>query len=148
MNYSRAVAAEMEMKFLLGFYDEQSPYYGKLAEAAAAAGYQAKNVRFTAQKIIERYSGKSFRESAQILGMTKPYMAAKVRSIIEDEDSKPETRLTAIKMLLNNFGEKTENTSTTVNVNTPKALVVVGTSQRKIDAMLQPQLEESVAVQP
>ena len=145
---AHAARVEREMKFLLAYYEQESPTKGNLAASVVSVGYSKNNANFIGQRIIDRYSGRSFKESVDGMGMTKPYLAAKVREIIESDDSKPETKLMAIKMLLNNFGEKTDTGSQTVNINTPKALVVVGTSQKKIDAMLEPKRLEAQIVQP
>lgn len=138
---AHSARVEREMRLLIGYFDEGSPTKGDLSKSTWQAGYSYTNAAAIGQKIVDRFSNRTFQESVRALGMTKPYLAAKVREIIEDKESKPETRLMAIKMLLNNFGEKTETGNQTVNINSPKTLVIVGTSQKKIDAMLCPPQE-------
>lgn len=139
---SNALIRSREAKFMSLFYDETSEFYGKQVEAGRAAGYLGKNVIVATDRIVTKYCGKSFKESVEMLGMTRPYLASRVRCIIESEKTKGEVKLQAIKLLLSNFGEKTGEGSTTVNVNTPKALVMIGGSQKKLEAMVNPPLLE------
>lgn len=134
---------ERERVFLQSFYDRESKTFNNQTRSAIAAGFPESTAFQSSDKVLTRYFGKSFKESAILMGLTKPYLAALCKSLLVDKKAKPaevNAKTNLIKMLLNNLGEKTGDGDTTVNVNTPKALVIVGGNQKKLQAMLNPQL--------
>lgn len=111
-------------------------------EAAASAGSSELELR----NVFTQLCKKPFAESLEMFDVNKPFLAAKCKELLKDEDTKPADKITLMKLLLKTMGEATEDANQTVNVNTPKALVIVGGSQKKLNAMLSPkQLTEEVS---
>jgi hypothetical protein len=137
-----------EARFMLAYLDENSPTHGKQIESALAAGYSAKGAKMAAHRVIERYNRRGVEESLDLLGMTIPWLLARIRQIIVNEDAKPGERLAAIKLAMTSRGLKTADSGQqTVNVNTPRALVVVGIEGKQLEAMTRPQAQLPEEVQ-
>lgn len=130
--------------FLFLYLDDQSSCYQKQLDAGLEAGFPAKTVWEKTSAILERLKLKTFGECAAELGLTRAYLAAKMKKILESKETKPEIKLMATRLLLNNLGEKTGDSARNVNITTPKALVIVGASEEKLAAMLDPQLPEEI----
>jgi hypothetical protein len=141
---SKQAIADREARFLFFMYDEKSPFYGDKLKAGIAAGFPSgKTLRFHVQNCIEKHSGKTFKECAALLGMNKPWLASKLRMIIEDKETEHRTKVVCIKLLMSNLGEKTEDSAPTINntVNNIRPLVIVATEKvkGKIEHMLHPE---------
>lgn len=114
-------------------------------EAALAAGSTELEVRTVFGELCK----KPFAASLEIFDVNKPFLAQKCYELLNSPKCKPAEKIMLMKLLLKTMGEATEDASQTVNVNTPKALVIVGGSQKKLNAMLSPkQLTDGQDVQP
>lgn len=94
---------------------------------------------------------KSFAASLEVFDVNKPFLAKKCQELLESDDAKPADKIALMKLLLKTLGETVEDNAQTVNINSPKALVMIGTSKKRIEAMLSPEppkLENGQDVQP
>jgi len=140
--------ANREVLFLIHYFDEAGQFYMQQKEAGLAAGFRPYSVMPDTTAVLERYSAKPFAECIEAVGLNRMYLATKLRAILADKETKSETKIMAMRMLLNNLGEKTADSSTTLNINTPKAMVIIGTDPKRIAAMLHPQSEIPETVTP
>lgn len=76
--------------------------------------------------------------AAEKRGMTAEWLADRIFSIIEDSETLPRDKMTAIKTLVAARGEETGAGSTTsvVNLKTPKALIIMGTDPGAVAKMI------------
>ena len=76
--------------------------------------------------------------AAEKRGMTPEWLADRIFSIIDDPETLPRDKMTAIKTLVAARGEETGSASstTTVNLKTPKALIIMGTDPGAVSKMI------------
>jgi len=81
----------------------------------------------------------SLTAAAERRGMDAAWLAERIEDIIEDPEAFPRDKLAAVKTLVAARGEQTEGSSTRniTNINTPKALVIVG-DMPTVGKMLKP----------
>lgn len=91
---------------------------------------------------------KSFAASLEVFDVNKPFLAKKCQELLESDKAKPADKIALMKLLLKTLGETVEDNAQTVNINSPKALVMIGTSKKRIEAMLSPKLENGQDLQP
>lgn len=120
------------------------------AQEIAAAAEKAGSSETELREVFGNLCKKPFSASLEMFDVNKPFLAYQCRKLMNDSKCKPAEKITLMKMLLKTMGEMVEEPQQSLTVNTPKALVIVGASQRKIDKMTHPQLEEecSSATQP
>lgn len=128
--------AERKKRAVEAFLDSHKLDVAKAAEAAGSNELELRTV-FTA------LCRKPFKDSLEILDVNKPFLAHQCRELLKDKKTKPAEKVHLIKLLLKTLGEAVEEAAPTVNLNTPKALVIVGANAKKLQAMVQPQLEEN-----
>ncbi len=131
---SSAVAIAERQKRVIQLFCEKGPGYGSFEDAAGLAG----GTEIEARKVFSELCKKPFSASLEIFDVNKPFLAAQCRQLLKDEKIKSTDKVILIKLLLKTMGEATEDAAQTVNVNTPKALVIVGGNQKKLNAMLAP----------
>ena len=91
------------------------------------------------REVFAQLCKKPFAASLEIFDVNKPFLAATCRELLKNSKCKPAEKIMLVKLLLKTMGEATEEQATTVNVNTPKALVLVGARSKQVNAMLDPQ---------
>jgi hypothetical protein len=132
-------AREKRAMHELCYHGKMNPNIGELAETA---GSTEKELR----RVFGELCKKPFSASLEMFDVTKPHLAASCKQLLKDPRIKASEKITLIKLLLRTFGETIEEQAqSTVNVNSPKALVVVGSSKKQIAEMLQPAKEPKSA---
>lgn len=109
--------------------------HADILKAAESAGSNELEVR----QVFAELCKKPFKDSLDVFDVNKPFLAAKCQELLKNPKTKPAEKITLLKLLLKTMGEATEEAQTNVNINSPKALVMVGTTKKRIDAMLSPQ---------
>jgi len=112
--------------------------HADVLKAAEAAGSNELELR----EVFSELCKKPFKESLDAFDVNKPFLAAKCQELLKNPKTKPAEKITLLKLLLKTMGEATEDAQTNVNINTPKALVMVGTTKKRIDAMLNPEVPQ------
>lgn len=75
--------------------------------------------------------------AAEKRGMTAEWLAERIFQIIEDPETYPRDKVAALKTLIAARGEETgAATNTTVNLKTPKALIIMGTDPASVSKMI------------
>lgn len=140
MKTSKIEIAERQKRAVIAFC-----HVPDMEESARAAGSTELELRTVFGELCK----KPFSASLEVFDVNKPFLAKKCQELLNHPKTKPADKITLMKLLLKTMGEATEEASQTVNVNTPKALVIVGGNQKKLNAMLAPkQLTDGQVVQP
>ncbi len=142
MRNSDVFIAERKKKVIQAFC-APGPAQHNVAEAAA----EARSNEVELRQVFAQLCKKPFSASLEVFDVNKPFLAAQCRELLKSSKCKPAEKIMLVKLLLKTMGEATEET-TTVNVNTPKALVLVGARSKQVNAMLDPTPEIPDAVQP
>jgi hypothetical protein len=125
---------DREILFLANFYGADSKTKGKGADSALAAGYQQGSAAHRADIILKRYGDLSFSVSAKAVGITKPYLAMKLKEIMETGGEKEV--LAGIRLALANFGEATDQQGgMTGNTFNGPVMVIVGANAERMRAL-------------
>ena len=124
--------AERKKKVIQAFC-APGPAQHDVDKAAAEAGSKEVELR----EVFAELCKKPFAASLEVFDVNKPFLAAQCRELLKSAKCKPAEKIMLVKLLLKTMGEATEET-TTVNVNTPKALVLVGARSKQVNAMLDP----------
>lgn len=75
--------------------------------------------------------------AAEKRGMTAEWLAGQIFSIIDSKETLPRDKIAAIKTLVAARGEETGAASnTTLNLKTPKALIIMGTDPASVSRMI------------
>lgn len=123
-----------EALFLANFYDDKSPTKGKGEESARAAGFPESFCQTHWTRIMRKFGDGGFRDSLRAVGITKPYLAMKLRHVLDTGDNKE--MLPAIRMILANLGETTDTAAGAGgNVFTGPVMVIQGMTQDKLKAL-------------
>lgn len=126
-----------EVMCLANYYAPDSKTKGNAKQSALAAGYSEIYSADKAHKIIKKYEDCSFRASAKAMGITKPYLAMKLRLIL-DLPLKDYTKevIGAMRLALANFGEVTEQGQSGPNVTVAgSAMIIVGQTPTRLKAL-------------
>jgi len=124
---------EKEVLFLANFYAADSPTKGKGKDSALAAGYSRSTAETKWPRILKKYEDCSFSSSAKAVGINKPYLAMKLKQIMEKGGDKE--ILAAIRLALANFGEATDQQAGTVVNATGPVMMIVGATPERMRAL-------------
>lgn len=124
---------EKEVLFLAHYYASDSPTKGKGVDSARAAGYSESVAKTKWPRILHKYEDCSFSSSAKAVGITKPYLAMKLKQIMEKGGEKEV--LASIRLALANFGEATDQQSGTVVNATGPVMMIVGATPERMRAL-------------
>jgi len=123
-----------ELEFLLAYYGAASTTKGNAERSALAAGYPASVGRHQAGRIIKRFGDASASVSLNAAGVNKPYLAMRIRHVLENGGDKE--ILAAARLAYALLGESTDERGGGVTVNsTAPVMVVVGASRERIAAL-------------
>ncbi len=135
MRNSDVVIAERKKKVIQEFCAPGPGQHNVLVAAQLARSNETE-----LRQVFAALCKKPFAASLEIFDVNKPFLAATCRELLKNSKCKPAEKIMLVKLLLKTMGEATEEQSTTVNVNTPKALVLIGARAKQVNAMLDPQL--------
>lgn len=138
--YKRSVPKGSEVLFLDYYFSQDSETKGNATQSALRAGYAETTAITKCNRIIKKYGDASAAVSLNAVGINKPYLAAKLKQIMEK--SKDKEILAAVRLSYNLMGEISESgTSVNISGNAP-VMVIVGASQSRLKALRQaiPQL--------
>lgn len=125
---------EREIVFLANYYGNDSPTKGNKEQSALAAGYTQSTSEQKALRIIRKYEDCSFRASAKAVGITKPYLAMKLKQILDTGGDKE--IIAALRLSLANFGETTDQTAgASGNVFNAPVMMIVGATPERMKAL-------------
>lgn len=144
----RDILDDREVVFLANYYGSDSPTKGNGAQSAIDAGYSELTAHNLYNKLLKKYEDCSFRASGKAVGITKPYLAMRLKQIMEDPKSQGNVVLAAIRLSLANMGETTDSSgSGSVNFNAP-TMVIMGATPKRLKALTSGgQMEEVQDVQ-
>lgn len=132
-----------EALFLEAYYDAGSKTKGSGVESALAAGYSESVAHTKWPRLLKKFGDGGFKDSLRAVGITKPYLAMKLRHILDHGDDKEQ--LAAVRMVLSNLGETTDQSQGGNTFNAP-VMVIVGASAERMralkEATYQPTREE------
>jgi hypothetical protein len=129
-----ADVASKEKDFLLAFYGKTSPTKFDRRASAIAAGYTPRMALWNANRLLQKFEEKGFRECAEAIGVTIPALAVAFKETLDE--TKGRDRLASLRLALANRGEMTDGASTqkNVTVNQP-VMVIVGATSERMDAL-------------
>jgi hypothetical protein len=132
----RGFKARMDVReamFLSNYYGEKSPTKGNGQESARAAGYSESVALTKWPRILKKFGDNGIKDSLQAVGITKPYLAMKIKHILEN--GKVTDMIPALRMALAGLGEVTgEGGNVSVNATGP-VMVIVGASPERMRAL-------------
>lgn len=119
-----------EVQFLANYYAADSPTKGHGVNSALAAGYSESTAITKWPRILKKYEDCSFRSSAKAVGITKPYLAMKLKQVMDTGGDKEV--LAAIRLSLANMGEATDDSSrgAALTFNAPTMVILGMTTER------------------
>lgn len=128
---------EREIVFLANYYASDSKTRGKGMDSALAAGYSDSTAFQKSGRILKKFGDCSFAVSAKAFGITKPYLAFRLKQILEMPIEKNVKEvIAAMRLSLANFGEATDQSGSSVTVNsTGPTMVIVGASPERMRAL-------------
>lgn len=119
--------------FLEAYYGEKSQTKGNGLESALSAGYSESVAHTKWPRILKKFGNGGFKDSLRAVGITKPYLAMKMRHILEHGDDKEQ--LSAVRMILSNLGETTDQGQGGGNTFNAPVMVIVGASAERMRAL-------------
>lgn len=133
-----------EAMFLANFYGDTSPTKNKGEESARAAGYTESFCQTQWPRILRKFGDAGMKDSLRAVGITKPYLAMKIKFIIEH--GKVADMIPALRMALAGLGEATDQSQGSTNTFNAPVMVIVGASAERMralkEASYQPTREE------
>lgn len=131
----RDILDTREVVFLANYYASDSPTKGNGVQSAVKAGYSEITAHNLYVKLLKKYEDCSFRASAKAVGITKPYLAMRLKRILEDPASKGSEVLSAVRLVLANMGETTDSSgAAALNFNAP-TMVIMGATPKRLKAL-------------
>lgn len=131
----RDILDTREVNFLANYYAQDSPTKGNGMQSAVKAGYSEATAHNLYEKILKKYEDCSFRASAKAVGITKPYLAMRLKRILEDPDSKGTEVLAAVRLVLANMGETTDSSGSGAMTFNAPTMVILGATPKKLKAL-------------
>lgn len=137
-----------EALFLAFYYGEGSKSKGNAVQSMIRAGYEEKTANTgLPQKIIRRFGDLSFAASAKAVGITKPFLAIKLKQILDlSAEEHPKEVLAGARLALASFGEATEEGGKPAgNIFNAPVMIIQGATPEKLKALkgALPQLTEA-----
>ena len=139
--WSKKRLDDRELRFISAYFGSDSPTKHNGAQSAMAAGYSNKSAHVTAVQILKKYDDAGFGKALNAVGINKLFLAGKLRELFDNPSTKEQGILTALRLILSNMGERVDSqqAATTINMNSPKSLVLVGIEPKRLEAMTSPQ---------
>lgn len=127
---------EREALFLSYYYGDKSPTKGKMADSMLEAGYPQTTALTQGPRILEKYKDGAFAVAARVCGITKPFLAMKMKQILDlpIKDHSKEV-MAAIRLTLANFGEATDQSTGGGNTFNAPVMMIVGATPERIEAL-------------
>src|SRR6266576_5823005 len=134
---NKRVLDEREILFLGHYYGEDSETKGNMERSAQAAGGPFPASEKWAERILAKYDDCSFKASAKAVGITKPYLAWRLRQILDLPIAKHSKEIiAALRLMLANLGESTDHSvGTGGNVFTGPVMVIQGATPERLKAL-------------
>lgn len=127
------LAREKEAAFLVAFYRKTSVTRLDRRASAIAAGYPVARAVWSANRVLEKYADTSFRECAEMVGISKARMAVMLSEIMEHGE--PKEKLSSVRLMLANIGEATDNRDARGMTFQGPTMVIVGATPERIQAL-------------
>lgn len=134
---NKRILDEREILFLGHYYGQDSETKGNVIRSAEAAGIPGIRCDHWARKTLAKYDDCSFKASAKAVGITKPYLAWRLRQILDLPIAKHSREITAaLRLMLANLGEATDHSQGTGgNVFTGPVMVIQGATPERLKAL-------------
>ena len=95
----------------LGFFFTEGVTQGLIKESAVAAGYAEDKAEAVGERILAAFDKKPASDSLNAAGVTKPYIALKVKRVLDAVDDNPRYAAPAIRLALMVHGETRDGAS-------------------------------------
>lgn len=115
------------------YYSKDSETKGNLVQSALKAGYSESTAITKAPRIIKRFGTAGAGESLNAVGVNKPYLAMRIRHVLENGGDKE--ILSAARLAYALLGEATDSGGSVTNTFNAPTMVIVGASQERIKAL-------------
>ena len=131
---TRDKVEEMEIQFLAHYHLADSDTKGQKLESALKAGFGEKRAVEMAERILEKYGDLSFKTSLNAFGVTKPFLAMKIRRILDmNPEESAKDILAAARLGLIGLGESTDQPQQ--NVFNAPVMMIQGLTASKLNAL-------------
>jgi hypothetical protein len=121
------------MAFLDYFYSKDSETKGNAQKSALRAGYSESVALTKATRIIKRFGDASAGASLNAVGVNKPYLASRLKSVLENGDDKE--ILAAARLAYTLLGETTGDGGAATNVYNAPVMIIQGMTQSRMKAL-------------
>jgi hypothetical protein len=101
------LAEEKERAFLLGYYGKDSPTKLDRRASALAAGYTLERAVWNANRLLDKYRDRGFREACETVGISAASLAVMFKEILENSEGRD--AISSLRLALANRGEVTDH---------------------------------------
>jgi len=115
------------------YYSKDSETKGNLTQSALKAGYSESTALTKAPRIINRFGMAGAGESLNAVGVNKPYLAMRIRYVLENGGDKE--ILSAARLAYALLGEITDGGGSVTNTFNAPVMVIAGMTQKRIEAL-------------
>lgn len=122
-----------EVLFLDAYYSKDSETRGNAVASALKAGYSESTAHDQTARLIKRFGNASAGVSLDALGINKPYLAAKLKELMENGNDKEV--LAAVRLSYTLLGESTGEGGQATNVFNAPVMVIQGMTNKRLESL-------------
>jgi hypothetical protein len=125
---------EKERAFLLGYYGKGSPTKLDRRASALAAGYTLDRAVWNANRLLDKYRDRGFRECSETVGISTPGLAVMFKEILETSEGRD--AISSLRLALANRGEITDHKASPHGMTFEgPTMVIVGATPERLRAL-------------
>lgn len=125
---------ERERAFLLGYYGKDSATKLDRRASALAAGYTPDRAVWNANRLLDKYRDRGFRECSETVGISSASLAVMFKEILENSEGRD--AISSLRLALANRGEATDNKGALSGMTFEgPMMVIVGATPERLKAL-------------
>lgn len=138
----KGTVTEQQSAFLHYFYSTDSETKFNVKASAMKAGYPEARAERIGTALIKKMGYTGAKYSLEAIGITKPYLATKLKEIMDS--AKPKDQIPAIRMSWGLLGETTDGEESKGNTFNAPVMIIQGMTQSRMKALREaiPQLSD------
>jgi hypothetical protein len=128
------LAEEKERAFLVGYYGKDSPTKLDRRASALAAGYTLERAVWNANRLLDKYRDRGFRECSEAVGISAASLAVMFKEILEASEGRD--AISSLRLALANRGEITDHKDSLRGMTFEgPTMVIVGATPERLKAL-------------
>lgn len=122
-----------EIEFLDYYFSDDSETKGNALQSALRAGYSVSTANDQTRRIINRFGAASASVSLNAAGVNKPYLAARIKKVLEK--GKDKEIISAARLAFTLLGESTNEVDRGANVFNAPVMIIQGMTNQRMKAL-------------